>query len=318
VAPDGSSLSVVIPTHNRAQLVQRAVTSALREGAEVVVVDDASADDTQAAMQRLVAAEPGVRYERLSENRGPCHARNVGVELATRELVLFLDDDDALMPGGGEVIRRIAGEHPSCDLYLHNCLYPGGRPSIDVSRGVEACDYVQWLAGRFEGELKPVVRRELFPDYHFPDTGASGEGLLWARVIRDRPALVSATPVVEYDTTHLERLTSGPGLIKRAEQNARIADAWLEEFGADLRAADARRWAQRVLASAMYHVLCGRGAHARAVVATAPRSLCSRRDRIAVLVASHLPVTLARALFLAHRGHLVAALRSDGLAAVRP
>jgi hypothetical protein len=309
------SFSVVIPTHNRARLVERAVDSALREGAEVVVVDDASADDTPQAMARLVETQPGVRYERLAQNRGPCHARNVGIDLATNELVLFLDDDDALMPGGGDVIRRVASEHPSYDLYLHNCLYPDGRPSIAESRGLEACRYEEWLTGRFDGELKPVVRRELFADYRFPDTGASGEGLLWGRVIRDREALVSATPVVEYDTTHLERLTSGPGLITRAEQNAGIADAWLEEFGSDLRAADGRRWAQRVLASATYHVLCGRGPHARAVIATAPRRLCSRRERMAVVTASRLPVPLARALFLAHRGHLVAALRDGGLMA---
>lgn len=90
--------SIVIPTHDRAPRLDRALR-ALREqvvdgGFEVIVVDDASSDDTQAVLERW-GAEPGftLRLERLEQNRGPAVARNVGWRAASAPVVCFTDDD---------------------------------------------------------------------------------------------------------------------------------------------------------------------------------------------------------------------------------
>jgi glycosyltransferase involved in cell wall biosynthesis len=89
-------VSVVIPTYNRAALLPRAVHSVLaniRQGDEVIVVDDGSTDDTAAQMSPFIDR---VRYARLSHG-GAGATRNAGVRLATRPLVAFLDSDDIWM-----------------------------------------------------------------------------------------------------------------------------------------------------------------------------------------------------------------------------
>lgn len=94
------SCTIVIPTHNREDLLPRAVRSALAAcpaDGEVLVVDDKS----------IVAAEAvlgGVREQRLRVlvNSGPsgaAHSRNLGVREARGDVMFFLDDDDELMPG---------------------------------------------------------------------------------------------------------------------------------------------------------------------------------------------------------------------------
>jgi hypothetical protein len=86
-------VSVIIPTHNRPHLLPRAVESALSAGTniEVIVVDDASNDDT-AKMCRTLA---GIKYIRLDLNQGVAGARNIGILQSTGDYISFLDDDDA-------------------------------------------------------------------------------------------------------------------------------------------------------------------------------------------------------------------------------
>ena len=90
------SVSVVITTYNRAQLLQRAIESALSAGSdlEVIVVDDCSTDETA----DLCAKLENIRYVRLDTNRGLANARNVGIGESSSEYIAFLDDDDLRLP----------------------------------------------------------------------------------------------------------------------------------------------------------------------------------------------------------------------------
>jgi len=92
-------VSVVIPTYNRAGLIGGAVRSALDQGpavAEVIVVDDASTDETGAAVAQI--DDPRLRLVRRDRQGGPAAARNDGIEAATGEFVAFLDSDDRWLP----------------------------------------------------------------------------------------------------------------------------------------------------------------------------------------------------------------------------
>jgi glycosyltransferase involved in cell wall biosynthesis len=92
-----AKVSAVIPTHNRAHLVTRAIHSALaalERGDEIIVVDDGSTDGTAAAVE---AFGPPVHLMRLP-HRGAGAARNAGLDAARGPFVAFLDDDDEWFP----------------------------------------------------------------------------------------------------------------------------------------------------------------------------------------------------------------------------
>ena len=100
-----SSVSVIIPTHNRRALVCEAIASIQAQRAvacEIVVVDDGSTDDTAAALQ---ASAPHIRYVRRVR-RGVAAARNAGVRCATGEWLAFLDSDDLWRPD--KLARQLA------------------------------------------------------------------------------------------------------------------------------------------------------------------------------------------------------------------
>ena len=84
--------SVIIPTYNAAPTLLPLIESLLatsREDIEIIVVDDASTDDTAAMLQRF----PQIQYERQEVNRGPAAARNAGARVARGEWLLFTDSD---------------------------------------------------------------------------------------------------------------------------------------------------------------------------------------------------------------------------------
>jgi glycosyltransferase involved in cell wall biosynthesis len=99
-------ISVVLPSYNRAGTLPRAVASVLQQDyreLELIVVDDASSDDSAQALAAI--ADPRLRTLRLARNSGPSAARNRGVEEARGEWVAFHDSDDEWLPGH---LRRLA------------------------------------------------------------------------------------------------------------------------------------------------------------------------------------------------------------------
>jgi GT2 family glycosyltransferase len=99
-------LSVVIPSHNRADLLRLCLASVVQHapaGAEVVVVDDASPGG---AVSEAARTFPGVRIVRLEKRGGFCVAANAGIRAATFPIVELLNDDAEVEAGWAEAALK--------------------------------------------------------------------------------------------------------------------------------------------------------------------------------------------------------------------
>lgn len=104
--------SIVIPIYNRANLICDTIRTVLAQTVsdfEVVVVDDGSSDDPEAAVRTL--GDPRVRVVR-QENAGGGAARNRGIDEARGQYIAFLDSDDKFLP---HKLERISAELPLGD-----------------------------------------------------------------------------------------------------------------------------------------------------------------------------------------------------------
>ncbi|GJG86514.1 hypothetical protein tb265_16950 [Gemmatimonadetes bacterium T265] len=137
--PPPAAVSVVIPTYRRAEYLQAALDSVFgqtRPPREVIVVDDGSPDDTAARLAPLAQAGR-IRYVRQA-NAGMSAARNAGAALATSAYLLFLDDDDLLVPTAlawlvDEIERDPAVGFVYGDAVLFSGAVPPIGPSLHVS-----------------------------------------------------------------------------------------------------------------------------------------------------------------------------------------
>jgi len=115
-------VSVVMPTHNYGQYISRAIDSVLSQqgvNVELIVVDDGSTDDTTE-----VLASYGERLRPFRQkNQGAPTARNLGLQKATGEFVVFLDSDDWLLEDALRSRLEFLRENGECAWVYGPCIY---------------------------------------------------------------------------------------------------------------------------------------------------------------------------------------------------
>lgn len=125
--------SIVIPTHLRPELLARCLGSVRRSSVtdfEIIVVSDYP-DERSASIahQHLSHADTYVCRPTL---RGPAESRNFGLKIANGEYVLFLDDDDAILPSYLEEASDALSQFPGSPLYTNFLVIEENRESGEV------------------------------------------------------------------------------------------------------------------------------------------------------------------------------------------
>ncbi|MCK1675313.1 glycosyltransferase family 2 protein [Bradyrhizobium sp. 150] len=127
--------SVVVPTHNRSDMVKRAIESAagqVGEAPEIIVVDDGSSLEEAARIADHVAEFPQAKLITMPQAVGAARARNVGVAAASGEVIAFLDSDDWWKPE--RLSRhRVAFADPSVIFTWNSAHWTPG--TIEQARG---------------------------------------------------------------------------------------------------------------------------------------------------------------------------------------
>lgn len=128
-------VSVIISTYNRAELLERAVRSILCQtfrDFEIIVIDDASTDNTQEVVMEKFKHEidAGIlRYVRNEINRERSYSRNRGMEIARGEYIASMDDDDIWLPAHLKILVKYINENKdiacvfSKPIWLHENGY---------------------------------------------------------------------------------------------------------------------------------------------------------------------------------------------------
>ena len=152
------SVSVVIPTYNRAHRVEKAIRSVQAQtypDFEIIVVDDGSTDNTDSVMDRLIKEDSRIRFMKQPVNRGAQAARNRGIRESRGEWIAFLDSDDQWLPKGLEQRISLAKKkgvsvvHADADILDDDGMKRYGIP------GFQGKVYQDLL--RSEGPLFPAL-----------------------------------------------------------------------------------------------------------------------------------------------------------------
>jgi len=167
------TVSIVIPTYNRPELLQAclgALAADPQPDKEVLVVNDAGPDVTHAIAPWQDALT--IRLIDLPTNRGHVAARNTGVRAAQADVIVLCDDDDLLLPGHVQEMVREVQATPSQILYSD-------------------AEIVQY---HFDGRCRQPLARELFAYAYDPAILAKWNtvipsGVAYARSLHERIGL---------------------------------------------------------------------------------------------------------------------------------
>jgi GT2 family glycosyltransferase/glycosyltransferase involved in cell wall biosynthesis len=131
------TVTIVIVTYNSAGFIEPCLASIWRNDSypaiEVIVVDNASQDDTDDVLQNHRRNQPRLRYERLTTNRGFAAANNIGAAMGTGEYLLFLNADTITTPGWiGRLLQHLRAE-PTIGLICPVTNFAGNEAKISIT-----------------------------------------------------------------------------------------------------------------------------------------------------------------------------------------
>lgn len=251
---DEFRVSVIIPVFNAANRVGNAVRSTLvlSEVDEVILVEDASSDQSLNVCSALAAEHPKVRLLRHPDggNHGAGSSRNLGVEKARAPFVAFLDADDAFLPGRFDADRiifadpqidgvysAIANEYES-DAVRVQWLEQGWTETLSISETVppdELIFVLLWAHPTASGDFHVdtvTVRREFFlrvGGFH-PGLRLQQDTQLWRRMaVAGKLAAGNLTRPVALRYVH-----SGNRMTRKADHDS-YYELWWSTLGTSLR-----------------------------------------------------------------------------------
>jgi|SRR5829696_478892 len=254
-------VTVVVPTRNRSAMLRQALRSALDQAGvdiEVIVVDEASSDDTQDVIREV--GDERVSVLRNDEPKGPAGARNAAAARARGEWIAFLDDDDVLAPDN--LRTQTAGAAGSGAVLAYS-----GRVEVDermraVHRTRPAAPHGLARAllsnNPIGGPSGVLVRAATFEEVGGFDEAFHGleDWDLWVRIAGTGPAHVSQEALMAYrrhplneTVTRVDEVTEEFGRLRQkhaaaaAEAGAEFGADWLRRWTASRAIAEGRRLA---------------------------------------------------------------------------
>lgn len=159
-------VSVIIPTHNRADLIVETIKSIQDQSfknIEIIVVDNGSTDNTCEVIKSVNYSN--IKYFKMENSGGPAGPRNLGIREAKGDYIAFLDSDDLWLPDKLAKQVEILDNFSDIGLVYCNASYFGtdyyGNSTI-VKKGYSGDVFEKLIEKNFVPTLSVICRREVF------------------------------------------------------------------------------------------------------------------------------------------------------------
>ncbi len=182
-------VSIIVATHNRVNLLPKAIQSLLIQtykDFEIIIIDDASQDETPSVIAALCRSDPRIRSIRSEQNIGPGAARNLGIQQARGEFIAILDDDDIAYPERLEIQVNLLINNPDIGLVFSSVEHFDEtmqtlsiQPDI-VVRGLFPANpdmvfELLYLENNYIPNTTIMMRKNIWNDFRYPTNPWVGE-----------------------------------------------------------------------------------------------------------------------------------------------
>jgi hypothetical protein len=190
------AVTVVMPAFNSARTLRDSAQSVLDQtldSLELIIIDDASTDDTTTVAEELAGRDARVKLVSRATQGGPAAARNTGIAAARGRYLAFCDADDLWLPTKLERQLKLARATGAALVYsAYHRVGSDFAGSVDafhtqgrVVRVPTELTYAQLLHSNVIGCLTAVVDLELAGPVRMPDLPGAEDWALWLRILRD-------------------------------------------------------------------------------------------------------------------------------------
>lgn len=182
-------VTTILPTYRRPKMLERAIRSVLNQtysAVQVLVLDDASGDETRSIVEQLAHQDPRVIYHFHEQNIGPDHNWIYGVDQIDTPFFSFLSDDDFLLPNFYENAINTLDKHPEAMFFCGVTYFVNNDALVLLRSGAD------WIEGLY---TPPNGFVEMIPK------PPSQNGILFRRNVIEK--IDYRTPVTSFDNNFI-------------------------------------------------------------------------------------------------------------------
>lgn len=181
-------VSILIPTYNTEKFIKATLQSVQNQtfsNWEMILVDDASTDQTVAIIEEFAQNDNRIKLFRLEKNSGNGFARNIALEKASGKYIAYLDADDLWFPEKLEKqIRFLKTKNLPFTFSFYDCIDDDGN---DLKRRVETpvpLTYNQLFFCNYVGNLTAIYDAEFFGKIKLESSQKRQDWRLWLTILK--------------------------------------------------------------------------------------------------------------------------------------
>jgi len=219
--------SIILPTYNRASFLPRAIDSVLSqsyEDFELLIIDDASTDNTQACV--LQYSDSRICYLKNETNQERCRSRNRGIQMAQGTYICFLDSDDYHLPNHLETLHKaiISNNYPQALLFTNAWDEREGTRTERMCPPLEKQNIFHYIATYTFNPQRMCVHKDICAQHTFDPAVYVCEDLDFAARIACTHPIIQVPERTTVYVHHPDSFTGGDPLkpFKELENYTRI------------------------------------------------------------------------------------------------
>ena len=191
-------VSIITPTYNSEKYIAETIQSVQNQtysNWEMVIVDDASSDKTEAIILQFATTDYRIKFYKLHKNAGAGVARNQALSMAAGRYIAFLDSDDLWKPEKlQKQIEFLTTQNAPFTFSFYECIDEMGKP---LNKRIEAplkLRYWQLFFCNFVGNLTGIYDTQVFGKIPISNLRKRQDWMVWLTVLRK---IKTAQPIPE-------------------------------------------------------------------------------------------------------------------------
>ena len=181
-------VSIITPTYNSSTYIAETIDSVLLQNYtnwEMLIVDDASVDDTCAIVEEYVTKDARIKLIKRSKNEGAGKARNIAIENATGTYIAFLDADDLWKPNKLKIqVSFMIKQKVSMCFSSYDLINENGDSLYKTINALPELDYEKLLKSNYVGNLTGIYNAKSLGKIYMPEIRKRQDWGLWLKVIK--------------------------------------------------------------------------------------------------------------------------------------
>lgn len=164
------TITVIVPVFNAEKYLAEAIQSVLSQSYqdwELILINDCSPDSSKEICQKYAASDPRIIVIDLPENKGVSVARNIGLDRASGDYLIFLDADDMYLQDAFTILMTLAEEHPFAGMICGDILKAPKLDQLQASLKVKEAQNIEDEAYLLTGSeaLESMLYQRGKPDH---------------------------------------------------------------------------------------------------------------------------------------------------------